>query len=72
MGPRRPRTWISAGDRDRVRPVAYMRSVAEHLGREGFPGAELRVFRTDHTLQDQELAALVAWSLSRAAGRGTR
>jgi predicted esterase len=34
MGPRRPRTWLSAGDRDRVRTVEYMRSVAEHLGRE--------------------------------------
>jgi len=72
MGPRRPRTWLSAGDRDRVRTVAYMRSVAEHLGQEGFPGVELRVFRVDHTLQEEELAALVAWWLGRPAGRWTR
>jgi poly(3-hydroxybutyrate) depolymerase len=32
IGPRRPRTWVSAGDRDRVRTVEYMRSVAEQLG----------------------------------------
>lgn len=70
MGPRRPRTWLSAGDRDRVRTVEYMRSVAEHLGQEGFPGVELRVFRVDHTLQEEELAALIDWWLGRAAGRG--
>jgi poly(3-hydroxybutyrate) depolymerase len=72
MGPRRPRTWLSAGDRDRVRTVEYMRSVAEHLGQEGFPGVELRVFRVDHTLQEEELVALVAWWLGRPAGRRTR
>jgi len=71
MGSRRPRTWLSAGDRDRVRTVAYMRSVAEHLGQEGFSGVELRVFRVDHTLQEEELAALIDWWLGRA-GRGTR
>jgi poly(3-hydroxybutyrate) depolymerase len=72
MGPRRPRTWLSAGDRDRVRTVVYMRSVAEHLGQEGFPKVELRVFPADHTLQDEELAALVAWWLGRPAERRTR
>ena len=72
MGPRRPRTWLSAGDRDRVRTVEYMRNVAEHLGHEGFPGVELRVFRVDHTLQEEELAALVAWWLGRPAERGLR
>jgi poly(3-hydroxybutyrate) depolymerase len=72
MGSRRPRTWLSAGDRDRVRTVQYMRSVAEHLRQEGFPGVELRVFRVDHTLQEEELTALVAWWLGRPAGRGTR
>ncbi len=72
MGPRRPRTWLSAGDRDRVRTVEYMRSVAKHLRHEGFPGVELRVLRVDHTLQEDELAALVAWWLGRPAGRETR
>ncbi len=72
MGPRRPRTWLSAGDRDRVRTVEYTRSVAEHLRQEGFPGVELRVFRVDHTLQEEELAALVAWWLGRPAGPETR
>jgi poly(3-hydroxybutyrate) depolymerase len=63
IGPRRPRTWLSAGDRDRVRTVEYMKSVAEHLGREGFPKVELRVFGADHALTDEELGALVAWWL---------
>jgi predicted esterase len=60
---RRPRTWLSAGDRDRVRTVEYMRSVAARLGQDGFPKVELRLFRADHTLQDEELGALVAWWL---------
>lgn len=68
MGPRRPRTWVSAGDRDRVRPVPYMRSVAEHLGQQGFIKVELRVFRADHTLQNEELGGLVAWWLGIARG----
>lgn len=72
MGPRRPQTWVSAGERDRVRTVEYMRSVAEHLRQEGFPRVELRVFRVDHTLQEEELKALVAWWLGRPAERGTR
>jgi poly(3-hydroxybutyrate) depolymerase len=72
MGPRRPQTWLSAGDRDRVRTVEYMRSVAEHLRHEGFPGGELRVFRVDHTLQEEELAALVAWWLGQPAEGGTK
>ena len=63
VGLRRPRSWLSAGDRDRVRTVEYMRSVAEHLGQQGFPKVELRVFRVDHTLQDEELTGLVAWWL---------
>ena len=71
MGPRRPPTWLSAGDRDRVRTVEYMRSVAEHLRHEGFPGVELRVFRVDHTLQEEELAGLVAWWLGHPE-RGTK
>jgi predicted esterase len=69
MGPRRPRTWISGGDRDRVRTVEYMRSVADHLEQQGFPKVELRVFRADHTLQDDELTGLVAWWLSHRADR---
>ena len=72
IGLRRPRTWVSAGDRDRVRTVEYMRSVAEHLGEQGFSELALRVFRADHTLQDEELAGLVAWWLGRRAERGTR
>jgi poly(3-hydroxybutyrate) depolymerase len=63
IGPRRPRGWVSAGDRDRVRTVDYMRSVADYLGQQGFPRVELRVFRADHTLQHEELAGLVAWWL---------
>jgi poly(3-hydroxybutyrate) depolymerase len=61
----RPRAWLSAGDRDRVRPVEYVRSVADQLTREGFPSVELRVFKADHSLGDDELAALVAWWLGR-------
>ena len=68
MGPRRPRTWLSAGDRDRARPVAYMKSVAEELGRAGFADVQLRVFRTGHTLEDQELTALTTWWLGPARG----
>src|SRR5215831_17069814 len=63
LGPRRPRTWVSAGDRDRVRTAEYMRSVAEHLNQQGFPKVALRVFRADHTLQDEELTGLIAWWL---------
>jgi poly(3-hydroxybutyrate) depolymerase len=63
VGLRRPRSWVSTGDRDRVRTVEYMRSVAGHLGQQGFPKVELRVFPADHTLQDDELTGLVAWWL---------
>ena len=63
IGPRRPRAWVSAGDRDRVRTVEYMRSVVDYLGQQDFPKVELRVFHADHTLQDEELAGLVAWWL---------
>lgn len=70
VGPGRPRAWLSAGDRDRVRTVEYMRSVADHLRRQGFLEVEERVFRVDHTLQDEALTALVAWWLGRPAGRG--
>lgn len=59
----RPRSWVSAGDRDRARTVEYMRSVAEDLRQQGFPKVELRVFQADHTLQDEELTGLVAWWL---------
>ena len=72
IGSRRPRTWVSAGERDRVRTVEHMRSVTEHLGQQGFPKVELRVFRADHTLQDEELSGLVAWWLGRRAERETR
>jgi poly(3-hydroxybutyrate) depolymerase len=66
IGPRRPRGWLSAGERDRVRTVEYMKSVADHLTRqEGFADVELRVFRADHTLGDDELTALVAWWIRR-------
>jgi poly(3-hydroxybutyrate) depolymerase len=70
MGPRRPRGWVSAGDRDRVRTVEYMKSVADHLRRhEGFTDVEQRVFHVDHSLGDEELAALVAWWLRREGSR---
>lgn len=72
VGPRRPRAWLSAGDRDRVRTVGHVRSVAERLRQEGFPEAGLHVFRVDHSLPDEELAALVAWWLGRPAGSETR
>ena len=65
LGRLRPRVWLSTGDRDRVRTVEYMRSVAGHLTAEGFPSVELRVFKVDHSLGDDELAALVAWWLGR-------
>lgn len=67
IGPRRPRTWVSAGNRDRVRTVEYMRSVADHLGQQGFAKVELHVFRADHTLQDEELDGLLAWWLGHRA-----
>ena len=63
LGSRRPRTWLSAGDRDRVRPLEYMKTVAEHFGHEGFREVTLRSFRSDHTLQDDELTALADWWL---------
>ena len=68
IGPRRPRTWVSAGDRDRIRTVEYMRSVAEYLGQQGFSKVDLRVFRAEHTLQDEELDGLLAWWLGHRAG----
>jgi poly(3-hydroxybutyrate) depolymerase len=50
MGPRRVRAWLSTGDRDRLRTVAYIRSVAEQLSeRHGFPEVATRVFAVDHT-----------------------
>ena len=61
----RPRAWLSTGYGDRVRTVEYMRSVADQLTGEGFPSVELRVFKLDHSLGDDELAALVAWWLDR-------
>src|SRR5215831_14518447 len=65
LGRLRPSVWLSTGDRDRVRTVEYMRSVAGHLTADGFPSVELRVFKLDHSLGDDELAALVAWWLGR-------
>jgi poly(3-hydroxybutyrate) depolymerase len=66
MGPRRVRGWLSTGDRDRLRTVEYIRSAADHMmRREGFSEVEIRVFRVDHTLQETELNALVAWWLHR-------
>ena len=51
--------------------VEYMKSVADHLRRhEGFTDVELRVFHVDHSLGDEELAALVAWWLRRQGSRG--
>jgi len=64
MGPRRPRGWMSAGDRDRVRTVEQMNSAADQLRRRaGFSDLALRVFHVGHSLGDEELAALVAWWL---------
>jgi predicted esterase len=66
LGPRRVRGWLSAGDRDRIRTVEQIRRLADHLTRgAGFPEVETRAFRADHTLGDEELAALVAWWLRR-------
>jgi predicted esterase len=64
MGPRRPRGWVSAGDRDRVRTVEQMNGVATLLrGQAGLSDITLRVFHVDHSLGDEELAAMVAWWL---------
>lgn len=72
LGPRRPRTWVSTGDRDRVRTAEYMRTVAEHLNQQGFPKVALRVFRADHMLPDEELTGLIAWWLGHGAEHETR
>jgi hypothetical protein len=42
-----------------------MKSVADHLTRAGFPAVDLRVFKGDHRLGDDELAALVTWWLGK-------
>src|SRR5262245_37442000 len=65
FGPLRPRASVSAGDQDRVRTADYMRSVADYLTRAGFPVVDLRVFKSDHRLGDDELTALVAWWLGK-------
>ena len=65
FGPLRPRAWVSAGDQDRVRTVDYMKSVADNLMRAGFSAVDLGVFKADHRLGDDELAALVAWWLGK-------
>jgi predicted esterase len=65
FGALRPRAWVSAGEQDRVRTADYMRSVADHLTRAGFPAVDLRVFKADHRLGDDELTALVAWWLGK-------
>jgi poly(3-hydroxybutyrate) depolymerase len=67
LGPRRVRGWLSTGDRDRSRTVGQIQATAEYLGqRQRFPDIEMRVFRGDHALQPDELAALVAWWLKPA------
>ena len=66
LGPRRVPGWLSTGDRDRLRPVASIRSAADQLARrKGFSDLEIRVFRGAHTLHESELNALVAWWLRR-------
>ena len=64
LGPRRVRGWLSTGEGDRVRTVAFTKDTADHMTRRaGFPAIEMRVFRGDHALQDDELSELVAWWL---------
>ena len=64
LGPRRVRAWLSAGDRDRVRSVAQVRTTVDELERRaGFREVSAPVFRAGHALGDDELAALVAWWL---------
>ena len=41
------------------------RSVADYLTQAGFPAVDVRVFKVDHRLGDDELAALVAWWLGK-------
>src|SRR5262245_12673022 len=72
IGSQRPRAWVSAGDRDRVRTVGYMRSVADHLAQQVFPEVALHIFRADHTLQDEELVGLIVWWLGHGSDHGTR
>jgi len=70
MGPRRVRGWLSTGDRDRLRTVESLTTMADRLKQhEGFPEVETRVFRVDHALGEEELAALIAWWLGRPVGR---
>ena len=53
-------------DRARVRPVEQLRSLAAELTRRAtLPEVQTRVFHADHVLEDEELAALVAWWLRR-------
>ena len=66
LGTRRVRGWLSAGDRDRQRPPAVVRALADELKGLRFPEIETRVFAADHTLGDEELSALAAWWLGRA------
>jgi poly(3-hydroxybutyrate) depolymerase len=65
LGPRRPRVWVSTGDRDRTRSVESMKVVSDLLRQVGFATVEFRVFRVDHALGDEEITALVAWWLAR-------
>lgn len=66
LGPRRVRGWLSTGDGDRIRSVSDVRSTADHLVRERHvTDVEVRVFRGDHALGAEEVAALVAWWLDR-------
>jgi poly(3-hydroxybutyrate) depolymerase len=64
-GSRRPRIWLSAGERDRVRTAESVRAVADQLRQQSFPELTLRIFPADHTLQDDELTTLVGWWLNR-------
>ena len=64
MGSRRPRIWLSAGERDRVRTAESVRAVADQLRQQSFPELTLRLFPSDHTLQDDELTTLVGWWLN--------
>ena len=73
MGPRRVRAWLSTGDQDRLRTAESIQRLADHLTRrEAFPEVETRLFRADHRLREDELAALVAWWLRRPVGRATQ
>jgi len=68
LGPRRVRGWLSTGDRDGRRTAEQVRATAEQVRRAGFADVTMRVFRGDHALSDEELAALVGWWLDPRRG----